>query len=678
MRHFFISLFIVLFTQGIMSFASPVRPFPFAVRQPDGKMLTLNPRGDEYMSYMLTSDGYAVARRGSGYYYVTSWGSDGAVTGDVLAHNVADRGADEKLWLVSHGITSFSASRVYAKSRSRALSSTNAIGQSSSPQGKVIYPVLLVEYKDVKFYFTNPEDTFSRYFNEEGYSYHGASGSVHDYFNDQSLGKYSPEYKIAGRVTLSRNRSYYGAPSGSQHDSHVYDMVKEAVDSARVHGIDFSAYEISTGSVPMIGILFAGEGEQSCSEVTDAVWAAYYPYTVSYGTGRINSFLVTNELTHPYRKDSTGNYVIDYSVSELDGIGTFCHEFSHFLGLPDFYNVNNSNLTFCMDYWSVMDYGQFANNGFSPVGYTAYEKNFMGWLDIPVLDTRKQIVRLNALGSGGENAFRINNDSDKTGNEYYILENHQPSRWYPRVFGSGMLVLHVDYKRTLWDNNTVNTDPDHLRMTVIPADHSLVPIQDGPNSSDYKGDLFPGYGKVTSLSDTTSQNFAQYTGKSMGKYLTNITDTSKVVSFIYMARGILPLPANIATTERDDSLYASWDSVHGAGSYAVTVSAGDSVLMKSVTADTTVNIGQHKDFHNLTVSVTATASDYIDSAPSLYSFLNPTGISRITGEKKTYDVYSPAGILLRRAVSADHATDGLERGVYILRSGTDSHKVLVK
>ena len=678
MKRIFVSIIAALWLVGLTAIASPVRPFPFSVHQPDGTTLTIHPHGDEYMSYLMTADGYAVARTARGYCYVTSWGADGAVTDTVLAHNPSQRGATEQQWLAANGVTRVTTSVAYARSRSRAM--LTSIGTSSRPAGDVTYPVVLVEYKDVKFYFNDPVDTFTNYFNKEGYAVNNASGSVHDYFTAQSLGKYTPHYKIVARVTLSQNRNYYGAPSGNAHDSHIYDMVREAVDSARAQGVNFSQYESDNGDVPLVGVLVAGEGEQSCPEVTEAVWAAFYSYSISYGLGRIDNFLVTNELTHPYKLNETTNeYELDYSVSDLEGLGTFCHEFSHFLGLPDFYNVNNSNASFCMDYWSLMDYGQFANNGFSPVGYTAYEKNFMGWLDIPVLPTKKQVVRLGALGTEGENAYRIDNDSDKTGCEYYIVENRQPSRWYPRAFGSGMLVLHVDYSRSAWENNTVNTDPSHLRMTVIPADGSLVPIQDSPHTYDYKGDLFPGYKSVTSLSDTTAQTFAQYTGSAMGKYLTNITDTSGVVSFVYMARGILPAPESASVAMAENSAVLSWPAVAGAESYKVVLKAGDNELSSSEASGNSVNIGANDQYKSLTATIVATAPDYIDSAPFIYSFDNPVGIhSPQLEDNGPADVYSIDGVLLRQAVSRDKALGNLPAGLYILRTASGSVKVRVK
>ena len=144
-----------------------------------------------------------------------------------------------------------------------------------------------------------------------------------------------------------------------------------------------------------------------------------------------------------------------------------------------------------MSWWSIMDYGQYWKNGAAPMGYSAYEKNFMGWLKIDTLKTEKQVVRINALGSGNENAYYILNDNDASGSEYYILENRQPSVWYPERLGSGMFVTHVDYNAAVWANNTVNTVKDHRRMSFVPADNSIK-SESQSTPADYQGDLFPG------------------------------------------------------------------------------------------------------------------------------------------------------------------------------------------
>lgn len=661
-------------------FAAPSLPLRKTVKQPDGTSVTLVRHGDEYLSYFATEDGYIVAADSAGAYrYVATMSESEWALAEILAHAPAARSAAEREWLAAHGITKYAPSLTAAQARSRA-SVASSIGVSSKPSGEKTYPVILLQYQDVKFTLENPVDTFRSQMNKQGFSGGKARGSVRDYFSDQSRGKYVPTFDIIGPVTLSHDRAYYGAHSGTATDSRVSEMVSEAVSLAKAQGADFKQYADASGRVPIVGVVFAGEGENS-SLVDDAVWAKYQPYTINFGGGYIDSYLVTNEITHPYKVDSTGTATLDFSVTDIEGIGTFCHEFSHFLGLPDFYDTRSSGSSFCMSFWSLMDSGNYLYDGYVPAGYTAYEKHFMGWMDIDTLRTRKQLVRLGALGTAAENALYILNDNDASGNEYYILENRQPSKWYIKQLGKGMLVVHVDYNRSAWTQNTVNVNSSLRRMSIVPADGST-PTEDEASYADYRGDLFPGTTLNDALSDETSPSFAQHTGAVMGKYLSQITDTAGVVSFVYMGKGVLKAPESLRTYATDDVNYVKWDSVAGATAYAVVVesAAGDTLLADTVAADS-ARIGALQTEKQLTVKVTALAADYIDSPEAALQAENPVGIRGVSlkdWENEPCDVYDAAGVRVLSRVTPAVALRKLPRGVYVLKSPHGTQKLLVK
>ena len=67
---------------------------------------------------------------------------------------------------------------------------------------------------------------------------------------------------------------------------------------------------------------------------------------------KIDKFGVFNELN-------------GFDMSRIDGIGTFCHEFSHCLGLPDFYCTTYAGY-FGMSDWSLMDYGCYNTKATHP------------------------------------------------------------------------------------------------------------------------------------------------------------------------------------------------------------------------------------------------------------------------------------------------------------------------
>lgn len=672
--------FLFAFVSVAAALGSPALRLRARAAQPDGSVLTIVKCGDERAAFTATADGYAVVRGAAGgYYYAVSpaSGDGGLQASAVLAHDKSVRTAFEQQWVeanaaAGHAIMAAAA----AKSRRQRPATRATLGSSARPAGEHTYPVILAAFRDVDFTTPNPADTFNLQFNQEGYSEGGAVGSVRDYFVAQSRGAYTPNFDVVGVVRLPHSRAYYGTHTQSDVDSNVPRMVRDAVDLAEAAGVDFSRYR-SGGSneVPMVAVVYAGVGEHSSWE-EDAVWASFYSNRTRYSKGSIASFLVTCELM-PEFWEYTDH---EDTIYHREGIGTFCHEFSHFLGLPDFYDTENSSEIVAMSYWDVMDYGQYWRNGAAPVGYTAYEKSFMGWLDIPTLETSKQVVRLNALGSEGENACRIVNDSDRSGNEYYLLENRQPSTWYPRTLGSGMLVTHIDYDQSAWDDNEVNTVAGRERMSYLPADNS-VSNESSSDADDYRGDLFPGLTGNTSLRDNGSPGFMQHTGGSMGKYLTCITDTGGIVSFVYMAEGILPQARNIRLAAAPDGsgLTVSWDTVPHATAYMLAAYDGATLLHSLTAQSPTATIPGFPGAKSLTVYVTATASDYINSPTAGATLENPVGIrSAQLAPAQPCDVFTLAGErVLRQATEAD-ARRLLPKGIYIMRGGTAARKLLVE
>lgn len=672
MRKLYLVLILALISAA--AWASPALRLRTAVVQPDGTELTIIKCGDEHLSFLSTTDGYIVAKGENGYCYVSRFGGGISKASGVCAHNEGGRGVAEQLWLNANGMTPGAAMAQPAGSRARI--STRSIGKSENPQGEHTYPVLLVNFSDVAFSITNPVDTFKRHFNEKGYSGGGAAGSVSDYFKAQSNGIYSPAFDVACVVTLSKPRAYYGARTGGSNDSHVSEMVKEAVSLAETQGVNFTKYKSSTGNVPLVGVVFAGVGENSSWE-DDAVWSSFYTTPTAFTGGRISSFLVVNELIPSIRRNGTQND----TIYNIEGIGTFCHEFSHFLGLPDFYNTYDSSSLVGMSWWSIMDYGQYWKNGAAPMGYSAYEKNFMGWLKIDTLKTEKQVVRINALGSGNENAYYILNDNDASGSEYYILENRQPSVWYPERLGSGMFVTHVDYNAAVWANNTVNTVKDHRRMSFVPADNSIK-SESQSTPADYQGDLFPGLAENRELRDNASPGFQQYKGDSMGKYLTCISDTNGVVSFVYMAEGILETPQNISVTPNETvtSLKASWDAVENATAYNVEVLDGGKVIFSQHTDKNELDIGGFESVKNLTVAVSATADNYMDSGVSSLALANPVGVESIKGGNsvESYSVFTTSGVKVAENATTKEMHSILPKGVYVLKGRDGARKFFVR
>ena len=542
-----------------IALAVPAKRTPITITQPDGSQVTVTMHGDEFNHSLFTADGMMVYRADDGaVYYQTA-----TTQSRILAHEESMRSADELQYLSTNVGEMTLAARARANKVPRRANTLTQVPQIGSPH----IPIILVNYKDVKFKSSDPAAQFEGQFNTN-------DKSCLQYFVDQSRGKFTPVFDVLGPVQLQSNRSTYGANDSYGTDRGVGTMVAEAVKALQ-NDVDFTIYDNDKdGEVDVVVVLYAGVGEaQAYGVVSNSVWPmqweldeAYYWGNSAYEsfnagqngkTAKVNKFAVFNELT-----GSSDNTTV------IDGVGTFCHEFSHCLGLPDFYDTRNTyNTNFGMDAWSLMDYGCYNDDGNTPIGYSGYERAFMGWLEYvdPVPGTTYTLDALN-LESG--QAVKVQNDA--SANEYYVLENRQQTGWDLYMDASGMMITHVDYDATVWDNNEVNNTASRQRMTLIPADNSL-----SSSSSSRAGDLWP-YKTATELTDASTPAAKVYTGGYMHKPITKIARDGKKISFVYM-EGEGPAheapvlhPVDEASVTKT-SFEATWDDTEDVASYTLQV-----------------------------------------------------------------------------------------------------------
>lgn len=377
--------------------------------------------------------------------------------------------------------------------------------------------LLLVDFFDKPM--THPRENIEAQVNEVGYKGNSCYGSVHDYFYDQSYGEFDLTFDVVGPITVSKKASYYGSNDTYGNDKYPGTMVAEACEKAYEQGIDFSNYDWDgDGEAEMVVCIYSGFGEAQGAPAT-TIWPHQWTLTeaLEYGDGPgrmeiggtfIDRYLVLNELNGT-------------SGKKLDGIGTFCHEYSHGLGLPDIYNTVGGS-TFGMDDWNLMDSGCYNGDGYHPCAYTAYEKMYCGWLDPMELSQGCNIEEMKAI-TDEKAAYIIYNEANR--DEYYLLQNIQQHGWNEYAPGHGMLVMHVDYDPIIWENNTVNNDRNHRCCTIVPADNNTYTSGTG-----LAGDPYPGTKKNTALTDTSLPAATLFSRnadnrKFLGKPIEEITET---------------------------------------------------------------------------------------------------------------------------------------------------------
>lgn len=498
--------------------------------QPDGSVITLTLQGDEFGHWYTTMDGYAMKRGANGMFVPCS-------TFELAAIQQRRIEGHQRRWQASHNGNAAPARRA---------------GTSKLPKGDQRVLVLLAEFSDYPFVLDNPQETFKNHLNKENNSEGIGYGSARDYFLAQSGGEFRPQFDVWGPYKVSNPMKNYGENDDQGHDKNAAQLVAEVLKLANPD-INFKDYDTDNdGVVDFCYVIYAGYGEAHGAN-ENTIWP--HQWRLSSGTGaalkldgvQVDEYACSCEL-------------YGYSGNEIDGIGTICHEFGHCLGLPDFYDTGDAG-NFGMNAWSIMDYGCYNEGGYTPCGYTAYEKEYLGWLKIETLD-EEQTVTLVPTSEGGK-AYRIENSANT--NEYYIVENIQQTGWNRSAYGHGMLVTHVDYKQAAWISNTVN-NYDPQRMTIVPADNTRIKTR-----SSLAGDPYPGTSGNTELTDYSLPSTETNDGGYFSQPITEITEKDGVITFEFLKGSGEATTALEAKDVNESSFNARWKRRLGTENYTLEV-----------------------------------------------------------------------------------------------------------
>ena len=524
-------LYVILIFSTLSMMAVPAYRGTAQVRQPDGSYITLRLLGDEWLNFNTTADGYSVVKDQRGYYAYAHLKDGRLQSTGRIAHDVAQRSAAEQTFLASmkkYQAPQMSAASAAMKARVESAGvqrrAQNRAAQYDYSKFKGL--IVLVQFNDKEFSRPDYKDIITDMVNMEGYTGYDNKkmpGSVRDYFSDNSGGKFQPQFDVVGPYTVDF----------SQYDCNIdkgkcTEILMAAIDSADVD-VNFKDYDGDGNRiVDLVFFVMAGNGANFVGNDENLWW----PHRSQ----------IWNEKEYdkggdPYvRKD--GVLLWDYASSTelagytnqpksiyIDGIGTICHEFSHVLGLPDFYDSNyeEDGLSVTPDVWSVMDQGCYLNDGYTPAGYSLYERYSVGFTDEPEKITAEGSYTLDPLHLS-QTGFRIDS-SEK--NEFFLLENRQNGRfkWDAYLPGHGLLVHRVDMSDTkVWQENKVNANAERNYYELIRAG--------GPENANTNYDVFPGRGKVTTLHNGTKPaNLKTWSGKAAKWGLFNIREDNGIVSF---------------------------------------------------------------------------------------------------------------------------------------------------
>lgn len=649
-------LLLVAFT--IQLYAVPARWQYVKVRMNDGTMQTVRFCGDEHRHFYLSKDGYIVEADSSGLFYKKT-----------------NRRPEQMASVKSTRYTGIGSWE------------TAPIRSVGNPQ----IPVVLVNFSDVKFTVTAEGslvgDYYDKYCNgtRDGMLYSGAGsrGAVRDYFVQQSDSLFKPEFTVIGPITLSRPMAYYGKNEGGKTDVNFREFCQEALQEA-MKETDWKPFDNNEdGTVDMAFFIYAGLPESDYGVTSDAIWPKEFISPVVIEGQAFSVMACCSELS----KSNAGD--------KPSGIGTMCHEIAHSLGLPDMYDVNYKALG--MSYWSLMDSGNYCDNGYIPCGMTSYERDFLKWRKVEEL-TESGTVRLRPMERGGI-GYKIVNPHNE--DEYYIVENRQFVGWDSGLskLGHGMQVTHVDYDQQAWTTNRLNVDGNHQRMSFIPANNKYIgPYNaDKDNPADFlnalSGQLYPGASQNRTLTDASLPAAKVFAGGFMRQPITGIQemDNGDIV-FKFKPKGTL-VPPEIQTVVEVQGKVVSlkWDVVPGASCYTVqwygvnkngTASEDGLLLLGQRDSIETnfieIRLEEH-DSPRYDFRVMAMADTYEDSPYSLFKtvYLSEDAIMEATSDDDRVKVYSMNGVYLKEGLR-EEVIRQLNPGIYILWNAGKYNKISVK
>lgn len=565
-----LSLIVCLMLCSLTTWAAKAESIPVQVRQADGSVITVILCGDEHINWYTTLDGVLLVQGTDNNYYIGKVEKSGnLITTKQLAHEALTRSQAERNLIAKQDKEKF-----FAYVNKVAEESENAYNNSPLTRGPIVdtgyggvpyFPhtgspkalVILAEFQDTTFTIQDTKKVFTNYLMNEGhfsdtrYGQNQNYKGVRGYFKDCSYGQFTPFFDVVGPIKLPRKHAIYGA--GNDRMDLLLADACAAVDDL----VDFAKYDANNdGIVDLVYIIYAGHSANYHDNKVSNIWPKSGTITISnkFDGKSIRRYGVSNELN--------GSDKTSKNNKKINGIGLFCHEFSHTLGLPDIYayhtdaeNQDDQG----MEFWDLMDGGTGVRGGRVPASYLAWEREVMGWMNIDELKKDSSIENLKSIDNGGK-AYKIVNPNNS--NEYIVLQSMQKGAWNQGwgdgTYGKGLLAYRVSYpfnKVNVFDYP--NNEKGKPRVIPIPADGKILAGKNATSYLEYvnqhNGDLYP-YNRIDYIS-----GFKMFDGSILAKSIINIKENdggnsnNNYVSFEFKNRLVPTGIQSLSIIERSTS-----------------------------------------------------------------------------------------------------------------------------
>ena len=564
-----------------IALAIPARPLPITIEQPDGTFFTAISRGDEFMRILTTEGGAAIIKGEDGFYYYATYDAEGHKVsteyriGDSVPGNIIEAAKNIPTSILKRRGTEI------RQTRDKAF--YPIVGTRSSDKGHMREPIrhrniliILAEFADTPFTFS--KEDFQNMMNQKGWDGYGCA---REYMNDQFLGKCTFDIDVSNIIQLPDNMKYYGANNYDNQDLRPQQMVIDACRAAD-SSIDFSKYDNDgDGYIDNVFVYFSGYNEAESGN-TDCIWPHAWDLKEDSYVKLDNKILSSYACTSELRGAPTDTDL------KMATIGTFCHEYSHTLGLKDLYDTDSvgEGGFIAAATWqktSLMDGGNYNCEGKCPPNYNSLERWMLG------------ITPMKVLGEGRHRIEPVHRskaslciESDKV-SEFFLIEYRDNTKWDQFIGGKGILAYHIDLSdndsgtsmltgrnlsaRERWIENEVNGNWAHQCCDLIEADGredkfktDLHKIAD----MDIKGVYFP-TGEINSIAPESNNALKGWSGNAIPYKITEMTDkgTHASLNIINFDTGEPAYTKILQSCIFEDSIYLRWTAGKYSGEKAL-------------------------------------------------------------------------------------------------------------
>jgi M6 family metalloprotease-like protein len=527
-------LFLLLFISMVclQTFAVPAYPYPITITQPSGDELTLMLKGDEYMNWAVTLDGYTLLSNAEYNLCYAQLNENGDLVPSLfVATEIVNRPTEVTQWLeqIQKGLF-YSDEQVNQFVQIRNIMETEAGNPKSMVGDKYGLLVILMEFPDRKM--TKTVANFNILLNQISYFEDDCTGSMKDYYYETSYNKFDVTCTVIGPYTTQNAAAWYAPEQPSLEWVRYNAFAREAIQAAYNDGIDLTPF-LTNGQLPSYYAVYAGYDKSACPNAP-YIWAhkSQLNPPFNYNGVQVTTYACSSEL-----RGCSGTKITD--------IGVICHEFGHSIGAPDYYDTNYEvgGEYDGTSSWDIMAGGSWNNSGTTPPIHNPRSKvNIYQWATATTLSTPQKVtVPLSRIYSNAYFKIDIPNSDSFSTSQYFVIENRDKGGFDAYIPGSNLVIYRCteNYMSNPYIQNT--TSPQ--RFYPVAANATVAVPATGTNCQSQYGSInssscsWPGTGNKTSFTNSTTPAMVSWGGTSTNKPITNIQVHGDYITFDFMGGG---------------------------------------------------------------------------------------------------------------------------------------------